>query len=120
MLVFSERWLKPDIKNDSVSLNNFHHPFRTDRSDRPGGGVVIYVQDSIYCKRRNDLEVHDFEAAWVEIRVKSKTLLVGGFYRPPNSNAAYFEFISKSIDRAYNTNVIDIFILGDFNYNLAT
>ena len=44
---------------------------------------------------------------------------MGGFYRPPNSNAAYFELISESIDRAYNTNIIDIFILGDFNYNLA-
>ena len=44
---------------------------------------------------------------------------MGGFYRPPNSNAAYFELISESIDRAYNTIIIDIFILGDFNYNLA-
>ena len=81
--------------------------------------MVIYVRDSIYCKRRNDLEVQGLEAAWVEIRIKSKTLLVGGFYRPPNSNAAYFELISESIDRAYNTNITDIFILGDFNYNLA-
>ena len=80
---------------------------------------MIYVRDSIYCKRRNDLEVQGLEATWVEIRVKSKSLLVGGFYRPPNSNAAYFDLISESTDRAYNTNIIDIFILGDFNYNLA-
>ena len=73
VLVFSESWLKPDIKNDSVSLNNFHPPFRTDRSDRPGGGVVIYVRDSIYCKRRNDIEVQGLEAAWVEIRVVKNT-----------------------------------------------
>ena len=73
------------------------------------------MRDRIYCKRRNDLEVQGLEAAWVE-----KTLLVGGFYRPPNSNAACFELISESIDtcRAYNTNIIDIFILGDFNYNI--
>ena len=59
------------------------------------------------------------EAAWVEIRVKSKTLLVDGFYRPPNSNAVYFELNSERIGRPYNTKFIDIFILGDFNYNLA-
>ena len=81
--------------------------------------MVIYVRDSIYCKRRNDIEMQGLEAAWVEIRVKSKTLLVGGFYRPPNSNAAYFELISESIDRAYSTDIIDIIILVDFNYNLA-
>ena len=120
VLVFSESWLKPTVKNDTVSLSNFHLPFRTDRPDRPGGGVMIYVRDSIYCKRRNDLEVQGLEATMVEIRVKSKSLLVGWFYRPPNSNAAYFDLISESIDRAYNTNIIDIFILGDFNYNLAT
>ena len=40
---------------------------------------------------------------------------MGGFYRSPNSNEAYFE-LSESTDRAYNTNIIDIFIL---NYNLA-
>ena len=98
VLVFSESWLKPDIKNDSVSLNNVHPPFRTDRPDRPGGDVVIYVRDSIYCKRRNDIEMQGLEAAWVEIRVKSKTFLVNGFYRPSNSNAACFELISESIE----------------------
>ena len=71
--------------------------------------MVIYVRDSIYCKRRNDIEVQGLGAASVEICVKSKTLLVGGFYRPQNSNAAYFELISESIPRAYNTNIIDIF-----------
>ena len=110
VLVFSESWLKPDIKNDSISLNNFHPPFRTGRPDRSGGGVVIYVRDSIYCKHRNDIEVQGLEKAWVEIRVKFKTFLVGGVYRPQNSNAAYFELISESIDRAYNTYIIDIFL----------
>ena len=79
VLIFSESWLNPDTKKDSVYLNNFHPPFRTDRSDRPGGGVAIYVRDSIYCKRRNDLEVQGLDAAWVEIRVTSKGLLVGSF-----------------------------------------
>ena len=43
---------------------------------------------------------------------------MGEFYRPSNRNAAYFE-LSESIDRAYNSNITDIFILGDFKYNLA-
>ena len=118
LLIFSESWLKPEIKSDSIGLTNFHSPFRRDRCDRPGGGVVIYVQDNIYCKRRSDLELQGLEAVWIELSIKSKKLLIGGCYRPPNSNAAYFDLLSESIDRAYNTNIIDIFILGDFNYNL--
>ncbi|MEW8548405.1 MAG: reverse transcriptase family protein, partial [Candidatus Thiodiazotropha sp.] len=50
--------------------------------------------------------------------VRSKKILVGGFYRPPNSNNSYSNLIEESIDKAFNTNIVDIFILGDFNYNL--
>lgn len=59
VLVFSESWLKPKVNNDSVSIENFLPPFRTDRCDRLGGGVVIYVRESLLCKRRTDLELHD-------------------------------------------------------------
>ena len=53
--VFSESWLNSDITDDDeVLLDHFLPPFRSDRTDRPGGGVVIYVQDLIFCKRRSD------------------------------------------------------------------
>ena len=42
----------------------------------------------------------------------------GGGYRPSNSHAGYFNYINESIDRAYNTNIQDIIILGDFNINM--
>ena len=85
MLVFSESWLKPDIQYDTISIVNFMTPFRKDRCERVGGGVVIYVRDTFLCKRRCDLELRGLEAVWVEIQVKSKLILVGGFYRPPYS-----------------------------------
>ena len=47
-------------------------------------------------------------------------MLTGGFYRPPNSNTAYFDLITESVDRAYDTNITDIYILGDFNHNLSS
>ena len=70
------------------------------------------------CKRRCDLELRGLEAVWIEIQVKSKLILIGGFYRHPNSNNNYNNLIEESIDKAFNTNIVDIFILGDFNYNL--
>lgn len=120
VLVFSESWLKPEVSNESIKLENFQPPFRKDRCNRPGGGVVMYVRDSFPCKRRTDLEIHGLEAVWVELQVKLRKILIGGFYRPPNSNSEYFDLISESVDRAYNTNIIDIFILGDFNFNMST
>ena len=49
-----------------------------------------------------------------------KKVLIGGFYRPPNSNTGYMDLIKESIDRAYNTNIVDIIITGDFNFNMMS
>ena len=118
--MFSESWLKPDITDDEVLLDHFLPPFRSDRTDRPGGGVVIYVRGSISCKRRSDLEVLDLEAVWVEVNVKSKNIHIEGFYRPPNSNAEYLNLIPESVDRAIRTNINDVIITGVFNYNMLS
>ena len=55
---------------------------------------------------------------WVEITVRSKLILVGGFYRPPNSKNDFFDCILESIDRAYNTNIMDMIVTGDFNLDM--
>ena len=120
VLVFTESWLKPQIPNDSILIDSFAPPHRTDRHDRPGGGVAMYVRDFFTCKRRADLEIHGLEAVWLELQVQSKQILVGGFYRPTNSSAEYFNLVVESIDRAHNTNITDLIILGDFNYNMLT
>ena len=118
VLVFTESWLKPEIKNDDLLIDNFLPPFRVDRCNRPGGGVIIYVRDTLTCKRRTDLELQNLEAVWIEIVVKTKKILIGGFYRAPNSNADYFTLLDESIDRAHNTNIPDIVVTGDFNFNM--
>ena len=118
ILVFTESWLKPDKPNEKLITDTFKSPFRKDRWDRPGGGVLIYTRDSIQSKRRTDLEMQDLEAVWVEITVKSKKILIGGFYRPPNSNTDYFNKINESTDRAYNTNIVDILIARGFIFNM--
>ena len=60
------------------------------------------------------------EAVWVTILIESKNVLVGGLYRPPNTNAYYFNHIVESIDRVHNTNISDIIISGDFDYNMLS
>ena len=95
----------------------------SDRTDRPGRGVVIYVRDSISCKRRSDLEVRGLETVWVKVNVKSKNILMGrgeGVYRPPNSNAEYPNLISESAGRSISTNINDVIIIGDFNHSMLS
>ena len=40
-------------------------------------------------------------------------------YGPPNSNTDNFNLIKESIDRACNTNTINIIITGDFNVDIS-
>ena len=56
----------------------------------------------------------------MEVTIMAKKVLIGGFYRPPNSSADYSYLISESIDRAHNTILNDIIIVGDFNYNMLS
>ena len=79
ILVFSESWLNPNTSNDTIHIEIFIPPFRTDRVDRIGGGVVMYVRNCITCKPRADLEFRGVEAVWVELYVKCKKILVGVF-----------------------------------------
>ena len=89
ILIFSESWVKSETQNEALYIENFQPPFRKDRRGRPGGGVIVYVRDTFPCKHHTDLELDGLEAVWIELSVKSKKILVGGFYRPPNSDNAY-------------------------------
>lgn len=115
LISISESWLNPSIKDDDINLSGFKPPYRNDRTQDPHGGVAVYVKDSFYSKCRSDLEIHGIECVWVEVCIKHKSVLVGTFYRPPNSISAVLDNILASIDLAFDTGIKDIIITGDFN-----
>ena len=81
--------------------------------------MCVYVNNNIFSKRRNDLEIPNIECVWVEHFSHGKKLLVGTFYRPPNSTAAIFTAIEDPIGLATDTNAYDILITGDFNLDMT-
>ena len=70
--------------------------FRRDRGSK-GGGLAVYVRNDVSVIRRTDLEKASVEGLWLEVLIpKSRNLLVGTFYRPPNSSSYYDkDFMSK-------------------------
>lgn len=82
ILSFTESWLKPDITTDSLKIPAYKAPFRRDRIDRMGGGVIVYVKDEINCITRNDLQVGIVECIWLEVKLRNKKYLYGTFIRP--------------------------------------
>ncbi|MEM6320355.1 MAG: hypothetical protein AAF960_21985, partial [Bacteroidota bacterium] len=56
--------------------------FRKDRGLRRGGGVALYVEQSLSIKRRDDFNNGNIEVLWVEIKLRNLNLLCGVCYRP--------------------------------------
>ena len=101
-------------------MNSFHPPERKDRQYDYHGGVIVNVKESLYYKRRSNLESGNLECIWIEILLRNKRVLFGTFYRPPNSDSTYYSLLEESIGLAYDTRIRDIIITGDFNINILT
>ena len=79
---------------------------------------MIYVKESVIYKRRYDLEPLNVECMWIEMQLNHSRILFGLFYRPPNSDIAYFSGIEDSISLAVDTQIKNIIVTGDFNLNM--
>ena len=86
IIALTETWLNSNISDAEVSLPGLTL-FRRDRLERKGGGVAVFVSESINAVRRSDLEID--ESVWIEIFLpKSKGILFGTFYRPPSESVS--------------------------------
>ena len=65
IIVITLSWLNPEISDNDLLISNFHPPYRTDRIDRPGGGVAIYIKHGLHSVPRTDLITGDLEAICV-------------------------------------------------------
>ena len=82
ILSFTETWLNPGISTDDLLMQSYNTPERKDRTGDSHGGIMIYLKEGIYYKRRNDLEIRGFECIWIEIIYNRKHILFGLFIDP--------------------------------------
>ena len=91
------------------------------RSTGQGGGVGIYIADSVNWIRRYDLEKSEIECIWIELSPhKAKSILLCTIYRPPDSSKYLhrnFEYYFSEMLAFANHNSIEIIIMGDINVN---
>ncbi|MCG7868583.1 MAG: endonuclease/exonuclease/phosphatase family protein [Candidatus Thiodiazotropha taylori] len=120
ILAFTETWLSASIETNDLMLESYNKPERKDRVGDHHGGVMLYVKETIFYKRREDLEIRGVENIWIELANNHKRILFGIFYRPPNSDANYFSNIEDSLALAVDTAISDIIVTGDFNLNILS
>jgi hypothetical protein len=122
--VISETWFKMRHTDKILTLAGYNL-FRRDRKRRRGGGVAIYVADSvksdIYSPPGDDPK---FEVLWVKTCVTAVPCYIAALYHPPTSSKVGYtvdnllDYLSCAIDNIVrtNNNLAPIIILaGDFN-----
>ena len=120
VICISETWLKPEILK-YYNLESYNL-FASCREGREGGGPAVYVHNSYNARRCDDISTLGKENAFVEISNKgscqSKTIIVGGLYRPPTTPHLpfmnYLEEVLVKLTEERKT----VVLAGDFNYNL--
>ena len=109
----TESWATPDISDAELGMTRYV-VFRKDRLGRRGGGVILYIKESIQAYEiKLEKEAECEEAVWCNIVTGNSTLTVGLVYRSPNISMEENEKIHNAIKEVSKR---DCIIMGDFNH----
>ena len=115
----TETWLHSEISNSEIQIPGYTI-FRQDRVDTVrgrGGGVLLYVRDSLNCVDVTDKFSSGFSnCLWCDLSFgdnMGSPLLIGIIYRSPNSCADINQGLLDSFRKVSSKRAV---VFGDFNF----
>ena len=118
VITLSETHLHNGISNDLFELEGYHDILRKDRNGN-GGGVAVYIRDTMTYKRMFKYETADIEAIWIQLNTIEGKILLCSCYRPPD-NVGFWNSFQDVINEVKTDNAKYIFVLGDLNADFKT
>ena len=101
----TESWANTDITDAELGLTGYVM-FRRDRIGRRGGGIILYVKESIQAYEiKLESEADYDEAVWCKIVSGNSKLTIGLVYRSPNINEEDNTKIQNAIKEVSKGNV---------------
>jgi hypothetical protein len=93
------------------------------RRDRPlngnyGGGIVLYVKQSLLCQRKFEYECKSYESIAIELHVGKRKWLCISVYRSPSYSLNGFVNEMESILNRAFCKYDDVILMGDMNVNM--
>ena len=109
----TESWANNDITDAELGLEGYVM-FRKDRMGKRGGGVLLYIKETIpaYAVQLHE-EADCNEAIWCKLVTGHTTFTIGVVYRCPNITKENNEKIHNAIREVSKG---DCIIMGDFNH----
>ena len=109
----TESWANNNITYAELGLEGYVM-FRKDRTGRRGGGVLLYIKETIPAYEVQLQEEADCnEATWCKLVTGHATVTIGVVYRCPNITKQKNETIHNAISEVSKG---DCIIMGDFNH----
>ena len=121
IVTMSETWLHPEYDDDLINWDGMKL-FRQDRSNKKGGGIVVYIRDDLDCEVniRRDLCINnkDLECFVLDIILKNDLKMqVVTLYRPPSGKLDNFFPHVKKLMKLSLKDGVEQWMLGDININ---
>ncbi len=122
LIGLSETWLN-DTKAELYNLPGYRHLYKY-RSQRTGGGVSLFIKNSLKIIPRDDLSFFNdnMESLFVEIDKDQlsvdRNLIIGVIYRPPNTDISVFNNLIDNIMCTIRNEKKVCYLAGDYNINL--
>ncbi|XP_049426565.1 uncharacterized protein LOC125885132 [Epinephelus fuscoguttatus] len=114
-LAISESWLKTQSPEALVSMPGYN-VFRKDRLKGKGGGVLLYVKNTLTCREIVWSTAFNFDCVGVEITLsKEMSFSLICIYRQPTAKVDFYDQL-KLLLNSCDSNREKI-IVGDFNIN---
>ena len=114
ILCVNETRLDTSISDQEIHVDGFS-VLRKDRN-RSGGGVAVFVSNSISYSVKDNLSVDQLEMVWLEAKpTHSKSFLICSVYRPPSFNKLqFFNYLYDNIELALSLG-LPVMVMGDLN-----
>ena len=125
ILCLDETKLSPYFPDAQFSVNGYQQPpYRRDRltpnSNCHGGGKLVFIKESMICKRLDNFETKTAETICIKLTISQQKWFIMFAYRPESINRAlFFEELNQSLSKAVN-NYDKIVLAGDLNIDMDT
>ena len=119
VLTLSETHITASQSNDKLYTISGYNFEKRDRTVGKGGGVAVYIKNTVNYVRRTDLESEKLENIVIEIILTtSKNVLINTHYRPPQGSnylqKNYNELFAESLELVCSETK-EVILLGDMN-----
>ena len=111
---YCETFLNNDVDDRAINIPNYTFE-RKDRTDKQGGGIVVYISENVSYIRRYDIECTNIESIWIQLNKSNKQqFLINIVYRPPRSTQAWIDLYETQLESADRLS-LECYVLGEIN-----